>query len=128
MEMNFEEFEHGPVVKASERMHASICRRGTLFLNRRVIEAIGEPDYVVLMYDRRHSVIGVAPATSSRPNAFRLKPKERKRSAARVLYASNFCRFYGISPDTTLAFTAPEVNKDGVLILDLNEVRPIKRI
>ena len=67
-----------------------------VFLNGLAVEAIGKPDYVVLMYDRRRSVIGVSPATSS--------------------------------PDTTYAFTAPRVDKNGVLVLDLNEVRSVKRM
>jgi len=128
MERNWEHFEHGPVEMQSERIHVTINPRGSLFLNQRAIEALGEPDFVVLMYDRRRSTIGVSPAPSSRQNAFRLKRKERKRNGGRVLYASNFCRFYAISPEETLAFTAAEVDKNGVLVLDLNEVKSVRKL
>lgn len=127
MERNFEEFEHGPVVSQSELIHVTLSSRGSFFLNRRAIEALGEPDYVVLMYDRRGSTIGMSRAPSGRKNAFRLKRKDRKTSS-RVIYASNFCRFYAIRPDETLAFTAPEVDKNGVLVLDLNEVKSVRKI
>ena len=127
MERNFEEFEHGPVVSQSKLIHVTINTRGSFFLNRRAMEVLGEPDYVVLMYDRRRSTIGMSRAPSSRQNAFHLKRKDRQRNG-RVIYASNFCRFYQIRPDETLAFTAPEVDKNGVLVLDLNEVKSFRKL
>ncbi|MEJ7846923.1 MAG: hypothetical protein WKF92_02415 [Pyrinomonadaceae bacterium] len=128
MERNFEEFEHGPVVSQSELIHVTINARGSFFLNRRAIEALGEPDFVVLMYDRRRSTIGMTRAPSTRKNAFRLKRKDRIKNNGRIIYASNFCRFYHIRPDETLAFTAPEVDKNGILVLDLNEVKSVRKI
>jgi hypothetical protein len=38
----------------------------------------------------------------------------------------NFFRRYGIRPTETMAFISPEINKDGILILNLNEVRSVK--
>ncbi len=57
MDWNWEEFEHGPVVKQGERIHVTLNKRGSFFLNRRAIEALGEPDHIVLMFDRRRSTI-----------------------------------------------------------------------
>jgi len=128
MEIQWEEFEHGPVVQHSERIHVSINSRGNFFFNRRAIEAMGEPNSVVMMYDRRRSIIGIKRADASRHNAFRLKQKELQKSGGRVLYASNFCRFYAIRPEETLAFTAAEVDKQGVLILNLNEVKSVRKL
>lgn len=125
MEWNWEQFEQGPVEAHSERIHVTLNSRGTLFFNRRAFETLGEPDAVALMYDRRRSTIGVTHAPTSRQNAFRLKRKDSR--GGRVLYASNFCHFYSIRPEETLAFTAAEVNKEGVLILDLNEVRSVRK-
>ena len=125
MELNWEEFEEGPVEANSKRLHVSINRRGNMFLNRHAIDAMGEPQAVVLLYDRRRSIIGLKPASSNRHNAYRLKRKNR--ASGRVLYSSNFCRRFAICPDETLGFTAAEINKDGILILDLNEVRAVRR-
>ncbi len=126
MEMNWEEFEQGPEKNPAEIIHATLNTRGNIFLNRRAIEAIGEPDHVVLMYDRRRSTIGIKSAPSSRQNAYRVKRKE-KRNSGRLIYCANFCRFHQIRPDTTLAFTAAEVDKQGILILSMHEVRSVKR-
>lgn len=31
-------------------------------------------------------------------------------------------------PSETLAFLSPEINKDGILILNLNDVRSVKKV
>jgi hypothetical protein len=128
MEMNWEYFEHGPVENQSEGIYVTVNRFGNFFLNRRAHEAIGRPDLVVLMYDRRRSTVGIAAAGPGQTGAFRLKRKELKGHGARVLYAKNFCRNFAICPDETLRFTAAEVNKAGVLVLDMHEVKSVKRL
>lgn len=82
MEMNWEEFEQGPEKNPAEIIHATLSTRGTIFLNRRAVEAIGEPDHVILMYDRRRCTIGIKSSPSSRQNAYRLKRKEKRTAAA----------------------------------------------
>lgn len=127
MEMNWEEFEPGPVVQNAERIHVTINRRGNLYLNGRAVKAMGEPDAVVLMYDRRKQVIGIKRSPLDRPNAYRLKRKDSDRVGGRMLYAANFCRHHHIKPEETLAFTAAEVDKNGILILSMHEVRSANR-
>ena len=127
MEMNWEYFEQGPVENKGEQVYVTINRRGNLFLNRRAVEALGRPNLVVLMYDRRRKTIGIGAASPGPQGAFRLKRKELNGHGGRLLYASNFCRNYAIYPDETLHFTAAEVDKAGVLVLDLNEVNSVKR-
>ena len=126
MENNFEEFEEGPVESTAKRVHVTLNRRGNLFLNRYAIEAMGEPDAVTLMYDKRRKAIGLTRASVSKANAFVLKKKDRERSSGRLLYAANFCRRHSIKLTKTLAFTGAKV-KDGILILDLHEVAKVSR-
>jgi hypothetical protein len=46
-----------------------------------------------------------------------------------MVSANNFCsRHSSILPDKTLAVAAPDVNKDGILVLDLNEVRSVRKV
>jgi hypothetical protein len=127
MEMNWEYFEQGPEEEVSGRIYVTINSRGTIFLNRRAVASLGGPDRVVLMYDRRRSVMGIGAASPGQAGAFRLKRKGLNGYGCRLLYASNFCRAFSICPDETLRFTAAEVDKAGVLRLDLNEVRSAKR-
>jgi hypothetical protein len=127
MDWNWEEFTDGPASGSADRMHITVNRRGCFHLSRRAIERLGEPDSVVLMFDRRRGVIGMVQAPFNKPNAFRLKRKQGKAAASRVVYAANFCRRYAICPDDTIAFNDAKVDKDGVPILDLNEVRSVKK-
>jgi len=93
-----------------------------------MLEAIGEQDAVILMYDRRRSIIGVMPSPLHRSHAFPLKKKDGEASRGRMVHAKNFFKHYGINPTETLAFLSPEVNKDGILVLNLNELRSVKTV
>jgi hypothetical protein len=125
MQIDWEEFDEGAARKKGECVHVTLSRKRTFFLNQKAIEALGDPDAVVLLYDRRRSIVGMRRSSVDAPNAFRLKRKEQKRNfPGRVVYAANFCRRYGIDPSETLAFTDAHVDKDGVLVLSLHEVKP----
>lgn len=91
-----------------------------------MLAALGEPDAVVMMYDRRQQTIGIQRSPLDRRNAYRLRRKDRDNNG-RVLYAANFCRHYHIKPDKTLAFTNAEVDKNGVLVLSMHAVRRVGR-
>ena len=108
-------------VPAGRRVHVTMNRRGNFYLNVKALEALGGPETVVLMYDRRALVIGLARASFER--ACWLRKKDGDRSGGRVIYAANFCREFGIKPEKTLSFVNAEVDKDGILLLDLQTVR-----
>jgi hypothetical protein len=101
---------------------------GNFFLNQKTLEALGEPDAVVMMYEPRRSTIGIKRAPIDRTNSYRLRAKDQGRSTGKMLYAANFCRFHHIRPDETLRFTAAEVNKDGILVLSMHDVHSVKKI
>ena len=128
MEYNWEEFEDGQPIETGKRIHVTINRHGKIFFNAPAIEALGVPDGITLLYDRRRSTIGVKPTPLNRKSAYKLRRKDTSHCRGREISALNFCRRFSICPDETLAFTAAEVNKDGILILDLNEVRSIRKI
>ena len=94
----WQEFESGPAEQNAERIHATINRRGNIYLNERAIKAMGEPEVVVLMYDSYHQTIGEKASTLDKLNAFRPKKKD-KRVGGRILYAANFCREFRIKPN-----------------------------
>lgn len=125
MDVNFELFEEGQVERTRERVHVTLNKECKMFFNARAVEALGEPDGVALLFDRRRQVIGVMPSALNRKHAYRLRPKDRL-SRSRVITAKNFCRHYSINPPETLAFPAASVNKDGVLMLDLHGAKAVK--
>lgn len=126
MERKWEIFEDGPANPEGERIHVTLSARRNFYLNGKALEALGDPDAVLLMYDRRYQTIGVSRTSIDKRGAYRLKPKERGRSGGRMLYAANFCRAFGVRPDETLSFFDASVDKDGVLVLDMHSVKPVK--
>ena len=93
-----------------------------------MVEALGDPDAVTLMYDRRRSIMGIIPSPLHKTHSYPLRSKDGARSRGRMIYAMNFFRNYGIRATETMAFTSPDINKDGILILNLNEVRSVKKL
>ncbi len=125
MNIDFEIFEAGPVISVTDEPYVSITSRGRIFLNRHAIGSIGNPEAVMLMYDRRRKIIGIMPCERRRKGAFPLRRKDR--TTSRVIYANNFCKVCGIRVSETLAFLSPEVNHNGILVLNLQEVRSVKK-
>jgi hypothetical protein len=126
MELDLELFEDGGAEYTGKDIHVTLYVRGNIFFNGNALAAIGDPDAVALSYDRRQSIIGVQPVPPSRNCAFHLHRKHPNRNG-RKISAKNFCRRYSIHPDQTYAFKSPTVNKDGILLLDMNSVRSVRR-
>jgi hypothetical protein len=121
MELKFELYEDGPVHDAGSRPHATIRANGQIFLNRIVVDKLGSPDAVALMYDPRNRVIGIKPTRAAEKHAFRLRRSYSSRSRGRQIAAIPFLRRHKILPTVAIGFLAPTVNRDAVLLLDLNE-------
>ena len=122
---DFQLYEPGQVVVTREVVHVTLNKACRIFFNPKAVEALGNPDGVALMYDARRQVIGVLPSALNRPHAYRLRIKDRG-YRGRVITAKNFCRHHDIKPEGTLTFPSARVNKDGILILDLQDVRKVK--
>jgi hypothetical protein len=123
-EYNFEEFGQGPTELPGKRVGVSINPRGHFHVNRKAIIAMGEPDAVVLYFDRERKAIGMRRSPIDHRSAFRLVRKASNESG-RMIFATNFCRHHNITPTATIRFAAPQVNKDGILILDLKETQSV---
>jgi len=129
MEYNWEDFEDGPTPKPGEGIHVTLNTRCKLFFNRHALSALGDPDGVALMFDRRRGVIGVKASPLNRKSAYKLWDKESgngRSASGQMISAKGFCVRYGIAPEQILAFTTAQV-RDGILILDLNEVRSAEK-
>ena len=127
-EYNFDEFEEGPVEPIGKRINVTINRHGNFYINRKAILAMGEPDAVVLFFDTERKIIGMQRSPIGRTNAFPLNRRSRsKPENARVIHAGNFCSHHNITPDATIRFADPQVNKDGIMILDMTKTAVVTR-
>jgi hypothetical protein len=124
--LNWENFDDGPVRTTKEHIHVTVRRDGKIFFNKRAWDALGSPAGVALMFDSRQQVIGVRPSALNRRETYSLRKKHRGHSGWEIA-ARNFCRRFKILPAETLAFTSVELIDGPILLLDLNEVQPVKK-
>ncbi len=123
---HWEEFEGGPGKRAGAGLHVSLNQKGQLFVNKRVLDAMGSPERVVLLFDKVNSRIGIRAARASATNAFPLKP--RNAAASRMILASTFCRNYRIRVEGTVAFQGIKIDHEGMLTLDLKRTTRASRV
>lgn len=124
---DWEEFEPGVRNKTSAEMYVSLSKGGSFYLNAKAVEALGKPEFVVMLYDRSRRRIGLKAAPPSKRNGYLLSNKETGRSHGRVIYAADFCQTYKIRPKRTHMFVSPIVEKDGMLILRVEMMRPVNK-
>lgn len=122
----WEEFEAGPNKRDGERIYVSLNSKGQLLLNKNAVEALETPAAVVLMYEKRLSKIGIRPASPSLRNAFPLQPRPGVHS--RMIYASPFCRNYGIKVTGTVCFNSIRVDNKRMMTLDLAKTSRVSRV
>lgn len=116
MDREWEKFRGGPTVSTQEQIHVSIGKRGLLYMNRNAHRVLGRPAAVYLYFNRAKDSIAVQPTSARLPEAFPVIEKQH----GFVINASPFCRHFGIRPDTTEKFVRPDLNNEGVLLLDLS--------
>lgn len=123
MSWHWEEFGHGP--EQAGELRVTLSTKGEIMIGARAMKVLGEPDWVVLMFDRLNSLIGVRPSNRHARNAYPTVHKMNGRH--RLVRANKFCRHYGIRFERTRAFISAKVDENGVLVLDLKETRAAGR-
>ncbi|MDM7920915.1 MAG: hypothetical protein QUS14_01335 [Pyrinomonadaceae bacterium] len=118
----WEESPVGP--KTANRLWVTMDEKGSIMLGARAVEALKDPNWVVLMFDRLNSRIGIQPSDRYARNAFPVL--QRSNGRHRVIRANSFCRFYGIRFGFVRAFTEIEI-EDGVMALNLGTTVPAGR-
>ena len=122
---DWEEFDGGPSEQRRRRMYVTLNKRGMILINNGMFAAMGNPEAALLLYDRRNKTIGVRPAEAGAKKAFPVRQKSG--STHRSIYAWPFCRHFQIVPFETVRFTAPQIDNQGTLLLDLNGTVTVTR-
>jgi len=115
-----------PTEAYGERVHVTIDKKGSIFLNQKAHAMMGRPQSVYLYFNRPKDMIILEPTqavTSS--NAFLLK--DDGSSSGRRVFANPFCKHFGIKLDTTHKFIAPETDAVGRMYLKLSETTHVAR-
>lgn len=117
MVLHWDIFRGGETVPSSERLGVSINVKGILTLNKYTYGLMGRPAKVLVMFDKRDAVIGLAPTYEDDPDGFEVKPKGGGQNF--VIHIMPFCRHHGIFVEATERFAKPGLTAEGYLTLDL---------
>jgi hypothetical protein len=89
---------------------------------------MGSPDGYLLLFDRANRTIGLKAARLGvDKNAYRVSQKKSASNKNRTIFVRPSVREFGIAVEKTVVFQNLEIDRDGVLILDLNNVNTITR-
>lgn len=114
--MGFEEFDRTKAAYG-RKPNVTIQPRGLISINQSAYRKMGEPEYVVLMFDREERLVGIK-GTSDTEKGYRVRVATRPGSPA-VISGSAFLNYYDLNLDETRKWT-PTFD-GGVLILDFKD-------
>lgn len=118
MNRQWTEFESGIRQPASDRMYVSMNRRGLMVVNRKAFESLGSPAGAALLFDERHQAIGLRPATPGERNFIPIK--EKRGVSYRTIYVLPFIKRFKLNLSGTIGFVTPEIDHEGILVLDMH--------
>ena len=117
LDKKWEKFKGGPLKVSGQEPRVTINRKGLIYMNARMYAAFGRPKAVALYYSREDDAIAVQPAYERFAEHFQVVKKQM----GWVVHASTFCRHYRIRVPNTERFIRPDLDNEGVLILNLRE-------
>ena len=120
--LNFEEFV-GRGVRHSTGPAITLQASGIFALNEAAVEALGQPQSVVLLYDRDARVVGFRPADPSVKHAYQVRKDPRSPSS--LVTGRAFCRAHAIPTDRGRRYQA--TMRGDVLTIDLKDEPVIPR-
>lgn len=108
----------------TEMIRVSLNARGHFFLNQKAAEALGNPEAVILLYERAGGLIGIRPSSSEVEHSYEIKRHGSSQNC--FVRAKSFCNYYGVRLGETLVFNDIQV-QEGMLVLDLGNVTEVLR-
>ena len=123
MKREWQEFFGSANERLRTRVRVTLNARGVLLLNRCAFEAIGSPGAVTLLYDAHDRTIGLREVDPAAPNAFPVKRKDTFHNY--TVHTSPLCKHYRLFPTRTVRFNKPEIDNQGVLVLELGDTTAI---
>lgn len=120
MRRNWEECPRVDTTGRWSALYVTMNSDGHIVLSRRTFERVGSPEAFLLLFDRLGQIIGLKPAHTATRNAY--PAAKIGRHGGRVIRALQLKRHFGIHVPETVRFVAPEIDEDGVLLLNLRDV------
>lgn len=123
MTWEWEEFTQKSNYRA-EMVRVSLNARGHFLLNQKAADALGNPESVVLLFERSSRMIGLKPSYLGVEHSYELKHQGSSQSY--FLRAKSFCTYYGINVGDSIVFNDIQID-NGVLVLSLDNVTEVVR-
>lgn len=117
MATHWDIFRGGQSIPSNKHLSVSINVKNTLTLNRYTRKILGDPEAVLVMFDKRESVIALSPTHAADKDGFQVKPKGGGQNY--VVHIAPFCRHHNIMIEATERFAEPGLSSEGYLTLDL---------
>jgi hypothetical protein len=125
MDTNWREVPRGDTTPAAAGLKATMNLRGHISWNRFTHERLGRPEAVRLLFDPPNNRIGLQPVHPTTKNAYPVGPQGLH--GGRIIRAYRLLNEYGIRLTETVEFPNPEIDREGILVLDLRTTRPSTR-
>jgi hypothetical protein len=103
------------------RTYVTMNRKGEIAMNGAAWKRIGQPNAVMVMYNPPNSLIMLKPTSDGAKNAFPLR-KHGKRDG-RIIRAFRLLTEFNLRLPDTIEFTAPEIDINCQMTLDLRTAR-----
>ncbi len=117
MATHWDIFRGGETTPSNKRLSVSINAKNVL-LNRYTRHILGDPPAVLVMFDKRDSVIALSATHETDPDGFQVKAKGEGQNY--IIHIAPFCRHHGILFEATERFAKPGLTREGFLTLDLH--------
>ena len=119
----WEEFTHKSNYRA-EMVRVSLNGRGQFMLNQKAAAELGNPEAVVLYFDRNSRLIGMKGSPGEVEHAYDLKPQSSSQNYQ--IKASSFCTYYNIHVGDTIVFNDVRI-EDGMIVMSLDNASEVVR-
>lgn len=110
---------------ASDEVRITMGPRGMFYLNLGAFVALGQPQAVEMMVDKKHRVIGIRKTDLRNRHAFVVR--KMKKSEYRTIAAAAFCHNFRLLTQSTILFNDYEFDDDSVLRLNLVNATKVMR-
>ncbi|MGQ0541282.1 MAG: hypothetical protein ACT4O9_05435 [Blastocatellia bacterium] len=117
MAKHWDIFRGGETKPSNGHLSVSINAKNTLTLNRYTRQILGDPEAVLVMFDKREGLIGISPTHAADKDGFQVKPKGGGQNY--IIHIAPFCRHHNILIEATERFAEPGMSREGYLTLDL---------
>ncbi|MBK9216755.1 MAG: hypothetical protein IPM59_14385 [Chloracidobacterium sp.] len=125
MKRNWKELPKDDTAAAWAGLYVTMNPKGRISMSRVTYHRVGAPAAFLILFDAVNNVIGLKATHLAARNAYR--PCAVNSNGGRAIFANRLINEYAIRLPDTIRFQDPEIDQDGVLVLDLRTAKISER-